>query len=62
MESEGQKVMGPSMIIPDRRLQCRHYDQLIRAIGNADSSSFFNYMRMEPLRIGPRIPKKRHQL
>ena len=33
----------------DRRLQFGHYDQLIRALRMEDSSSFFNYMRMEPL-------------
>ena len=41
----------------DRRLQCGHYDQLVRAMGMEASSSFFNYMRMELLRIGPRIQK-----
>ena len=41
----------------DRRLQYGHYDQLIRVMSIEDSHSFFNYMRMEPLRIGPRIQK-----
>ena len=31
----------------DRRLQCGHFDQLIRAMSMEDGSSFFNYMRME---------------
>ena len=56
-ESEGQKVLGPSMIFADRRLQCEHYDQLIRAMSMEDSSSLFNYMRMDPIIIGPRIQK-----
>ena len=41
----------------ERRLQCGRFDQLIRAMSMEDSSLFFNYMRMEPLRIGPRIQK-----
>ena len=41
----------------DRRLQYGHYDQLIRAMSMEDGSPFFNYMRMELLRIGPRIQK-----
>ena len=39
------------------RLQFGHYDQLIRALRMEDSSSFFNYMRIRPLRNGPRIQK-----
>ena len=41
----------------DRRLQFGHYDQLRRAMKMEDSSSFFDYPRMEPLRVGPRIQK-----
>ena len=51
-EAEGQKVLGPSMII--RRQTATHfgnYDQLIRAMRMEDSSSFFNYTRMELPRV-----------
>ena len=48
----------------DRRLQFGHYDQLLRELRMKDNSSFFNYMRMEPLmfdeilnRVSPRIQK-----
>ena len=48
----------------DRRLQFGHYDQLLRELRMEDNSSFFNYMRMEPLmfdeilnRVSPRIQK-----
>ena len=59
MESEGQKVLGPSMII------CRQTATmwalwlliLIRAMRMEGGYSFFNYLRMVPLRIGPRIQK-----
>ena len=59
MESEGQKVLGPSMIIR------RHTATMwvlwplifIRAMSMESGYSFFNYIRMEPLRIGPRIQK-----
>ena len=47
-------------LFPYRRLQFRHYDQLIRELRIEDSSSLFNYMRKEPLmfdeilnRVGP---------
>ena len=33
----------------DRGLQFGHYDQLIRELRMEDRSSFFKYMRMEPL-------------
>ena len=46
----------------DRLLQLGHYDQLIRAMRMEDSSSFFNYARMEPLEVGPRIQIERHYL
>ena len=52
-EAEVQKVLGPS----DRRLQLGLYDKLIRAMRMEDNSSFFNYTRMEPLRVCPRIQK-----
>ena len=48
----------------DRRLHFGHYDQLLRELRMEDNSSFFNYMRMEPLmfdellnRVSPRIQK-----
>ena len=37
--------------------QADGYNQLIRAMYMEDSSSYFNYMKMELLRIGPRIQK-----
>ena len=52
------------MLSADRRLQFGHYDKLIRALRMEDSSSFFNYLGMEPLmfdeilnKVGPRILK-----
>ena len=39
----------------DRRLQFGHYDQLLRELRMEDNSSFFNYMRMEPLMIMPYV-------
>ena len=48
----------------DRRLQFGHNDQLLIELRMEDNSSFFNYMRMEPLifdeilnRVSPRIQK-----
>ena len=44
----------------DSRLQFGYYDQLLRELRMEDNSSFFNYMRMEPLmfdQISPRILK-----
>ena len=59
--SEGQKVLGPSMII--RRQTATMWALwpliLIRAMSMEDGYSFFNYMRMEPLRIGPTLESKR---
>ena len=59
MESEGQKVLGPLMII--RRQTARMWALwpliLIRAMSMENGYSFFNYIRMEPLRIGPRMQK-----
>ena len=59
MESEGQKVLGPSMIIG--RLTATMWALwpliLVRAMGMEGGYSFFNYMSMEPLKIGPRIQK-----
>ena len=49
----------------DRGLQFGHYGQLLRELWMEDNSSFFNYMRMEPLmfdeilnRVSPRIQKR----
>ena len=52
-EAEGQKVLGPSMIIRRQTatLWGGDYDQLIRAMRMEDSSSFFNYTRMELPRV-----------
>ena len=56
-EAEGQKVLGPSMIIRRQtatlweRLHFGNYDQLIRAMRMEDSSSFFIYTRMELPRV-----------
>ena len=47
-------VPGPAT---DRLLLFGQYHQLIRALRMEDSSSFFNYTRMEPLRVGLRIQK-----
>ena len=48
----------------DRRLQFGHCDQLLGELRMEDNSSFFNYMRMEPLmfdeilnRVSPRALK-----
>ena len=48
----------------DKRLQFGHYDQLLRELRMEDNSSFFKYMRMDPLmfeetlnRVNPRIQK-----
>ena len=35
----------------DRRLHFGHYDHLIRELRVKDGSSFFNYIRLEPLMI-----------
>ena len=55
----GGKVLGLSMII--RRQTATMWALwlliLIRAMSMEGGYSFFNYMRMEPLRIGPRIQK-----
>ena len=55
----GPKGPGPSMII--RRQTATMWALwpliLIRAMSIEGGYSFFNYMRMEPLRIGPRIQK-----
>ena len=55
----GQKVLGSSMII--RRQTATMWALwpliFIRAMSMEGCYSFFNYMRMEPLRIGPRIQK-----
>ena len=58
MESEGQKVLGPSMIIlrQTATMWALWPLILIRAM-SMEGYSFFNCMRMEPLRIGPRIQK-----
>ena len=57
--SEGQKVLGPSMI--SRRQTATMWAQwpliLINPMSMEGGYSFFNYMRLEPLRIGPRIQK-----
>ena len=49
----------------DRRLQFGHYDQLMSELRMEDSTSFFNYMRMEHLmfdeiltRVSPRIQRR----
>ena len=57
-KSDGQRSWVPSWLSADRRLQCGHYVHLIRALSMEDGYSLFNYMRMEPLRIGPRIQKR----
>ena len=49
---------GPKGLSADRLLKFGHYGQLIRAMRMEDSSSFFNYTRMEALGVG----KERHQL
>ena len=54
---QGQKVLGPSMIIRRQTATIWHYDQLIGAMRMEDSSSFFNYTRIETLRVSPRIQK-----
>ena len=44
----------------DRRLQFGHYDQLLRELRMEDNSSFFKYIKVEPLilnRVYPRILK-----
>ena len=53
-----------SWLIHERRLQFGHYDRLMAELRMEDTSSFFNYLRMEPLmfdellqRVGPRIQK-----
>ena len=55
----GQKVLGPSMII--RRQTATMWVLwpliLINPMSVEGGYSFFNYMRLEPLRISPRIQK-----
>jgi hypothetical protein len=53
-----------SWLTANRRLQFGHYDQLMRELRMEDTSSFFNYLRMEPQmfdellhRVGHRIQK-----
>ena len=41
-----------SWLSAERKLQFGHYDQLLRELRMEDSSSFFNYMRMQPLIVG----------
>ena len=40
---------APPWLSADRKLQFGHYEQLLRELRMEDNSSFFNYMRMEPL-------------
>ena len=48
-----------------RRLELGHYHRLMRELRMEDTTSFFNYLRMQPAmfdeilnRVGPRIHKK----
>ena len=48
-----------------RRLELGHYPRLMRELRMEDTTSFFNYLRMQPAmfeeilnRVGPRIQKK----
>ena len=66
MRSRQDRGGGPndSGLSADRRLQFGNYDQLLIELRMEDNSSFFNYMRMEPLmfdeilnRVSPKIQK-----
>ena len=60
---QDQNVLGPSWLLADRRPQCGLYDQLIRSMSMVDGYSFlFNFMRIELLRIGPRLQKSNSNL
>ena len=56
--------VGP-WLSADRRLQFGHYDQPMNELRMEESTSFFNYMRMEPhmfdvilTRVSPRIQRR----
>ena len=53
-KSDSYVTFCPQVI---RRPQFGRYVQLIRAMRMEDSSSFTNYTKLEPPRVGPRIQK-----
>ena len=55
IEVEDQKVLGPPIFTRRQTATIWQNDQLIRAMRMEDISLLLNYMRMEPLRVGPRI-------